>query len=96
MTFLQVAKDTITMLIAHGGPSPNDIGSPLASEPQKLHSGFISPSSSSAFPAQSLGFTIFGETFVYVTIFLIQPQRWSHSVFVDGACWVFLLLALTI
>ena len=35
------------------------------------------------------------EIFVYVTVFLIQPLRYSHSIFVDGACWVFLLLAFT-
>ena len=35
-------------------------------------------------PAISLGFTILGEIFAYVTIFLIQPLRWSHFVFVDS------------
>ena len=45
-------------------------------------------SSSSVFPAMSLRFTILGEIFAYVTVFLIQPLRSSLSVFVDGACWV--------
>ena len=39
-------------------------------------------------PAISLGFTIWGEIFSYVAVFLIQPLRLSHSVFVDGVCWV--------
>ena len=39
-------------------------------------------------PAVSLGFTILGEIFAYLTVCLIQPLRQSHSVFVDGACWV--------
>ena len=29
-----------------------------------------------------------GEIFVYVTVLLIQSLRQSHSVFMDGACWV--------
>ena len=64
-------------------------------------------SSSSAFPAISLGFTIFGVCmwgggggrwldFCICNHLLIQPERWSHSIFMDGACWVwFLLLAFT-
>ena len=39
-------------------------------------------------PVKSLGFTILGEVFAYVTVFLIRPLRKSHSVFLDGACWV--------
>ena len=42
------------------------------------------------------GSPLLGEIFAYVTVFLIQPLRLSHSVFVDGACWVcFLLPAFT-
>ena len=41
--------------------------------------------SSPAFQAISLMFIIFGENFAYVTVVLIQPKRYSHSVFVDGA-----------
>ena len=47
----------------------------------------ISSSSSLVFPSISLGFTILDEIFAYVTVFLIQPLRYSHSVY-DGACWV--------
>ena len=39
-------------------------------------------------PAISLGFTTFGWDFCVCDRFLIQPLRQSHSVFVDGACWV--------
>ena len=42
-----------------------------------------SSSCSSAFPAISLGFTMFGEIFCVCDRFLIQPKTWSHSVFVD-------------
>ena len=49
---------------------------------------YLCDTSSSAFPATPLGFTILGKFFVYVTLFLIQQMRQSHSVFVDGACWV--------
>ena len=46
-------------------------------------------------PPFSLGFTILGEMFTYVAVFVIQPLRKPHSVFVDGACCVFLLPAFT-
>ena len=46
-------------------------------------SHILASSSSSVFPAMSLGFTILGEIFAYVAVFLIQPLRKSHSVFVD-------------
>ena len=42
----------------------------------------------SAFPSYISGFTISGESFAHVTAFLIQPLRLSHSIFMDGACWV--------
>ena len=52
------------------------IGTVVATQPDAW--GFrvrasSSSSSSSAFPAISVGFTIFSKIFVYVTIFLIQP-----------------------
>ena len=39
-------------------------------------------------PARSLGFTILVEIFAYVSVFLIQPLRYSHSIFMDGGRWV--------
>ena len=59
-------------------------GGRLTTNPNVHHNA---SSSSSSFPA--LGFTIFGEIFAYLTGFLIQPSTQSHSVFMDGACWVF-------
>ena len=43
-------------------------------------------------PAISLGFTTFGWDFCVCDRFWIQSLRQSHSVFVDGACWVCFLL----
>ena len=73
--------------------------------PQPYISG-LHHSSSSAFPSHislgftillllhspvlSLGFTILGQIFAYVTVF-IQPLRQSHSILLDGACWVFVV-----
>ena len=44
--------------------------------------------SSSAFPSYISGVHHLGWDFCECGRFLIQPLRWLHSVFVDGACWV--------
>ena len=44
-------------------------------------------------PQLDLWGSTFWVRFLRMWPLLIQPLRWSHSVFVDGACWVFLLPA---
>ena len=59
---------------ACGEPGPNKTGSPAGLEfaEVQLQLPLSCSSSSSVFPARPLSFTIFGEIFVYVTVF-IQP-----------------------
>ena len=45
--------------------------------------------SSSEFPATSLGLTIFGEIFTYVTVFFYPTLEVVTSCLQDGACCVF-------